>query len=71
MTTTLDTVISVRHVNLRQTRMRMSSMYSNDIELTLYCDTHANTSCIGHPTIILNDYDRPVTVYGYDPVLGS
>ena len=26
---------------------------------------HANTLCIGRHTLILNDYDIPVTVYRY------
>ena len=68
---TLAPVSSVRHINLDQPSVRMSSMYSNDIESTLERDTHADTFCIGHHALILNDYDGPVTVYGYEPVLGS
>ena len=32
---------------------------------------HANTLCIGRHTLILNDYDIPVTVYGYGTFLVS
>ena len=63
LTITLAPVRSVRHVNLNQPSMQMHSMYSNDIESTLECDTYTDTCCIGRHTLILNDYDRPVTVY--------
>ena len=68
---TLAPVRSVRHVKLTQSRMQMHSMYSNNIESTLECGTYTDTCYIGRHTLILNDYDRPVTVYGYDPLLGS
>ena len=71
LTMTLACVSSVRHVNLTQLSMRMSYMYYNDIEFTLECDTHADTCCIRRHDLILNDYDRPVIAYEYDPILGS
>ena len=51
--------------------MRISSMYYNDIESTFEFDTHADTCCIGRHTLILNDYDKPVTFYGYETIIGS
>ena len=32
---------------------------------------HSDTSCIGNHALILNDYDRSVTVYRYEPILVS
>ena len=70
LTMTLAPVIFVRNFNLTQPIVQMSSMYYNDIELTLECDTHADTRCIGNHALIPNNYDRPVTLYVYDLVLG-
>ena len=68
---TLAPVRSVRYVNLTRPTLRLSSMTSNVNETSLELDSHADTCCIGSCSLILNDYDRPVTVYGYDPGLGS
>ena len=40
-----------------------SSVQSNLVGLTLEANSHADTW-------ILNDFDRPGTVYGYDPAFG-
>ena len=40
-------------------------------ESTLETDSHADTCCIGESALIIRDYDRPVTVLGYDPALGA
>ena len=40
-------------------------------ETTLDLDSHADTSILGWDTLIILDHDRPVTVQGYDPSLGS
>jgi hypothetical protein len=40
-------------------------------ETTLELDSHADTCVLGHGTLILLDYDRPVIVEGYDPSLGT
>ena len=49
----------------------MSSLASNDIDTSLELDSHADTCVIGKYCLILNDYERPVTVYGYDRDLGA
>ena len=49
----------------------LSSLASNDIDTSLELDSHADTCVIGKYCLILNDYERPVTVYGYDRALGA
>ena len=49
----------------------LSSLASNDIDTRLELDSHADTYVIGKYCLILNDYERPVTVYGYDRALGA
>ena len=68
---TLAPIRSLRHVNLTQPSVQMFSMHSNNIELTLECETHADSWCIGRHIHTLNNYDIPVTLYGYDHVLCS
>ena len=68
----LAPVISVRNVTLTQSRIRMLSyLASNDIDTSLELDSHADTCVIGKYCLILNDYERPVTVYGYYRALGA
>jgi hypothetical protein len=38
---------------------------------TLELDSHADTSILGRHALIILDYDRPVTVVGYDESLGT
>jgi hypothetical protein len=40
-------------------------------ETTLELDSHADTCVLGHDALVLLDYDRPVIVKGYDPLLGT
>ena len=40
-----------------------------DTSLELY--SHADTCVIGKDCLILNDYERPVTLYSYDRSLGA
>ena len=49
----------------------LSYLASNDIDTSLELDYHADTCVIGEDCLILNDYERPVTVYGYDRPLGA
>ena len=41
------------------------------IKRPLELDLHANTCCVGKESLVIYDYDRPVTFSGYDPQLGS
>ena len=49
----------------------LSYLTSNDIDTSLELDSHADTCVIGKYCLILNDYERPVTVYGYYRALGA
>ena len=40
-------------------------------ETSLELDSHADTCVLGRDALIVLDYNRPVTVQGYDPALGS
>ena len=72
MIRTLAPVRSVRNVTLTQSSIQMlSSLASNDLETSLVLYFHADTCVIGKYSLILNDYERTVTVYGYDRDLGA
>ena len=52
--------------------MRLVSSLSNKSkETSLELDSHADTCCVGKHAYVFRDYDRPVSVYGYDTSLGS
>ena len=34
------------------------------------CDSHADTTMMGRSALVITDYNQPVQVQGYDPVLG-
>ncbi len=40
-------------------------------ETTLELDSHADTCVLGRDALIILDYNRPVSVVGYDESLGS
>jgi len=44
---------------------------TNIRETSLELDSDADTCCIGKYALLIYEYDRPVTVSGYDPELGS
>jgi hypothetical protein len=43
----------------------------SDGQTTLELDSHADTCVVGKDVLIINDFDRPVDVRGYDHSLGS
>ena len=49
----------------------LSSLASNNIDESLELDSHADTCLVGKDCLILNDYEGPVMVYGYDRSLGT
>ena len=51
--------------------IRLSSLALNSKEGALECDTHTDTSVLGRGTLIIQDFQRPVMVEGYDPSMGS
>ncbi len=50
----------------------MSSMSSNNaLETSLELDSHADLTVLGAGALIIQSYDHPVEVVGYDPQQGS
>ena len=66
---TISPVGTVRHVDIRP--RRLITLTRNNKENSLELDSHADTCCVGKDALVIYDYDRPVTVSGYDPQLGS
>ncbi len=48
-------------------RYKLDGIYQTTLEL----DSHANTCVLRHGALIILDYNRPVSVVGYDESLGS
>ena len=42
-----------------------------DYDPTLLLDSHADTCFLGCDALIIQDYNRPLEVTGFDPTLGS
>jgi hypothetical protein len=72
LTQTIETLRTIR-LQLDQQRIVNDVCYKLDgiHETTLELDSHANTCVLGHGTLIILDYNRPVSVVGYDESLGS
>ena len=66
---TVAAVRTVKHVDIQP--RRVSTLTSNNKETSLELDSHANMCCVGKDALLVYDYDRPMTVIGYDPQLGS
>jgi hypothetical protein len=61
----------LRTVRLTRPLLKMSSMSSNNaLETSLGIDSHADTTVLGDGALIIQSYDRPVEVVGYDPQQG-
>ena len=69
---TIETLRTIR-LNLDQQRIVEEFGYKleSNYETTLELDSHANTCVLGHDVLIILDYNRPVSVVGYDKSLGS
>ena len=48
----------------------LEQVESNDLDY-FRSESHDNTCCVGRNYIIIYDINRPVHVYGYDPVMVS
>jgi hypothetical protein len=48
-------------------RYKLDGIYGTTLEL----DSHANTCVLGRGAIVTLDYNRPVSIVGYDESLGS
>ncbi len=72
MTQTIETLRAIR-LNLDQQRIVKDVGYKleSNYDTTLELDSHANTCVLGRDALIILDYQRPVSVVGYDESLGS
>ena len=72
MTQTIETLRTLR-LHIDQQRIVKDVSYELDgiYETTLELDSHANTCVLGHGALIILDYNRPVSVVGYDESFGS
>ncbi len=72
LTQTIETLRTNR-LQLDQRRIVKDVRYKLDgiHETTLELDSHANTCVLGHDALIILDYNRPVSIEGYDESLGS
>ncbi len=72
MTQTIETLRTIRLQIDQQCIVKdvRYKLYGNH-ETTLELDSHANTCVLGRDALIILDYNRPVSVVGYDESLGS
>ncbi len=72
MAQTIETIRTIR-LHIDQQRIVNDVRYKLDgiYETTLELDSHANTCVLGHSALIILDYNRPVSIVGYDESLGS
>ena len=69
----ISVLTSVRRIPnaLAKSGVRLSSIDTNSKETSLELDSHADTCVLGKHCLVISNYDRPVTVYGYDKALGA
>ncbi len=72
LTQTIETLRTIRlQIDQRRifndVRYKLDGIYETSLEL----DFHANTCVLGHGALITLDFNRPVSVVGYDESLGS
>ena len=72
LTHTIETLRTIR-LQIDQQRIVNGVRYKLDgiYETTLEQDSHADTFVLGHGALITLDYNRPVSIVGYDESLGS
>ena len=64
---------SIRYVNIRPRDLRLikSIGLKPSDDTTLELDNHADTCVVGKHSLVIYDYERPVSVQAYDPALGT
>ncbi len=72
LTQTIETLRTIRlqidqQRNVNVVRYKLDGIYETTFEL----DSHANTCVLGRGALITLNYNRPVSVLGYDESLGS
>jgi hypothetical protein len=72
LTQTIETLRTIR-LQLDQQRIVKDVCYKLDgiHETTLELDSHADTCVLGRDALLILDYNRPVSVVGYDESFGS
>ena len=72
LTQTIKTLRTIRlHIDQQRIVNDLCYKLDNNHETTLELDSHANTCVLGRDALIILDYNRPVSVVGYDESLGS
>ncbi len=72
LTQTIETLktfrlyIDQQHI-VKDVRYKLDGIYETTLEL----DSHANTCMLKHGALVTLDYNRPVSIVGYDDSLGS
>jgi hypothetical protein len=72
LTQTIETFRTIR-LHIDQQRIVKDVRYKLDgnHETTLELDLHADTCVLGRDALIILDYNRPVSIVGYDESLGN
>ncbi len=72
LTQTIETLRTIR-LHIDQQRIVKDVRYKLDgnDEMTLGLDSHADTCVLGCNALIILDYNRPVSIVGYDQPLGT
>jgi hypothetical protein len=72
LTQTIETIRTIRlHIDQRCIVKDVHYKLDGKHETTLEFDSHADTCVLGRNALIILDYNRSVSVVGYDESLGS
>ncbi len=72
MTQTIETLRTIKlHIDQQCIVKDVHYKLDGNHETTLELDSHANTYVLGRDALMILDYNRPVSVVGYDESLGS
>jgi hypothetical protein len=67
---TIETLRTIRlHIDQRRNVKDVCYKLDGNDEMTLGLDSHANTCVLGRNALIILDYNRPVSIVGYDQPL--
>ena len=64
---------SIRYVNIRPRDLRLIKSIGLKLsdDTTLEIDNHADTCVVGKHSLVIYDYEQPVSIQAYDPALGT
>ncbi len=72
LTQTIETVRTIRlHIDQQRIVKDVSYKLDGNDEMTLGLHSHADTCVLGCNALIILDYNRPVSIVGYDQPLGT